>query len=221
MKLGLRVRTIHGWALAAALLAACGDDGSTPDSGICGTSDKPGVLKLGGLTPATHASVVNQSIVHSFTVVDAPADYHTFDLFYGDGHTAGASTPENPRFTTTPGKGSNIEYQMTIDHWSSAPGHVVLTVHGSFTTSHGCTWQFPSPLFEYDITPAAAPDGGAAVDGGKAADGGHAIDTAVDAPSSPDGPILIDLSPEVPAPVDTGVDVPSALLDASGSLDTL
>jgi hypothetical protein len=173
MKVSHRVRTVHCLTFCAALVGGCGDSGDGgvgADSGICGTASDPGVLKLADRSPALGASVVNRDIVHSFTVVNAPADYYAFDLLHGDGHSAGLSTPTDPRFRTTR-SGNNISYQMTIDSWSNAPGHAVLNVRGTFETSQGCTWAFPSPLFSYDVTPAPAADGGLALDAQQAVDG--------------------------------------------------
>lgn len=139
------VRAILCLTSCAAMIAGCGDsdDGSSADSGVCGTAAAPGVLKLSNLSPALGASVVNRNIVHSFTIANAPAIYDDFPLLHGDGHSAGLSTPDDPRFRATQAKASsNVSYEMTIDSWSSASGHVVLKANGSFETTKGCRGSF-------------------------------------------------------------------------------
>jgi len=199
-------RAVHCLTLGAALLVACGDSGDSgagADSGICGTANEPGVLKLSNLLPVLGGSVVNRAIVHSFTVVNAPADFYSFDLLHGDGHSAGLSTPDSPRFKTTR-SGNNISYQMTIDSWSNVPGHVVLNAAGTFQTSQGCTWAFPTPMFSYDVKAAPVLDGGATLDVGSA-----------------DAPRGYDLAAEVGLSVDSVPDVAVGPLDVSSELDAL
>lgn len=228
MKARSQVRTVHCLTVCTALLVGCGgsdDSGVGADSGTCGTFDNPGILKLTNRSPAMGASVVNRDIVHSFTVVNAPADYYSFDLLHGEGHSAGLSTPDDPRFRTTR-SGNNINYQMTIDSWSSAPGHVLLSARGSFSTSQGCTWTFPSPLFSYDVTPAPAPDGGVAADAKQpldtGADAGRVEVASVDlSGSSPDVAPVIDLAAETVAPFDSEVDVAGGDYDSMLELDAI
>jgi hypothetical protein len=222
----------HGLMLSA-LLVGCGDGGGQgvgADSAVCGTHEAPGILTLSSLKPAKDASVVNQTIVHSFTVLGAPADYRSFQLVYGDGHTAGLSTPADPKFQTTL-SGSNVIYQLVIDRWAYAPGHVVLNAKGSFDTMQGCTWAFPSPLFSYDITPAPGLDGGPVFDSKPAAD---AADMAIDASAIDvlsgglsDLPMAVDLSSEALGGIDAAgvydlsldLDVRPSSLDASPAID--
>jgi hypothetical protein len=208
--------------MSVCLFAGCGGDASiskpSSDAGIdagCGTLDDPNILKLSGLTPAMGESVVNRQIVHGFTVKNAPASNVNFDLRYGANHTAGASTPDRPRFQTTI-EGSDVTYLMVIDAWSRAPGHVEFSANGSFTTSKGCTYAFPSPLFSYDITPGPTPDGGVGPEAGPGdtganADSRVAIDlAAVDSPMVIDGSVgAIDVPDDVPSPV--VLDGPSGL----------
>jgi hypothetical protein len=225
MKVSDRVRTVHCLTVCAALVAGCGDsgdDGAGADSGICGTASEPGILKLTNLRPALGASVVNRDIVHSFTVVNAPADYHSFDLLHGDGHSAGLSTPDDPHFTTSR-SGNNISYQMTIEGWSSAPGHAVLNARGTFQTAQGCTWAFPTPMFSYDVTSAPAADGGVALDAKQAADGAGKADLAVAdlAGETADVPLAVDLASETAAPLDGELDVAGGSDDSSPELDAL
>lgn len=183
--------------LALAGLAACGDGASKQDSaviadgGICGTNAEPGILNLAGISPAPRATVANQAIVHGFTVVGAPADFTSFDFKYAASHTAGWPTPANPRFTTTV-VGSDVIYLLTIDSWSNSPGHVEFSANGGYTTSKNCAWNFPSPLFSYDII--GGPDGGASSEAGASSDGPpKAIDAAIDAPIELDAPESYDL----------------------------
>jgi hypothetical protein len=180
--------------ISAAFMACGGSGSSSADSavdaagGVCGTHADPGILKITGRTPAIGASVLNQNIVHGFVVENAPAIFTSFTLRYSDPHTAGNSTPFEPTFQATV-SGSNLIYQMTINAWSRAPGHVELVASGGYDTSKGCSWVFPSPLFSYDVTPmldAGAtevpgdPDGG----GGVAVDatdlGAFAVDASID-----------------------------------------
>lgn len=216
------------------LFAACGGgasvtrperDGSV-DGGVCGTLDDPGVMTLEGVTPAPGTSVVNRYIVHGFTVRNAPASNVNFDIRYGSSHTAGGSTPDRPRFQATT-LGTDVIYQLTIDAWSRAPGHVELIVPTSFTTSKGCTWVFPSPLFSYDIVPDPTLDGGSPRDAGTSLEAGVAIDAPaldqapavdaspaeidaiIDAAQASDSPLLVEVDASVDgniAPGDGGLD---------------
>lgn len=209
MKRTRRVLLLDGLILCAAVAAGCGDSGgagSDSDGGVCGTLSSPGILKVARLSPAPGASVSNRNIVHSFTVVGAPAEYNTFDLIYGEGHTAGLSAPAYPKFKTTI-SGSDVEYQMVIEGWSHAPGHVTLNARGSFTTAQGCTWTFPAPLFSYDVTATPGIDGG--MDGSSAeisviADGGWTL---------PDVPV------DLPAEAVAGLEVGSVVDAASDALE--
>lgn len=196
-------------------LAACGDSTSKQDgaagareAGICGNSANPGTLTLAGLSPAKDAIVANQAIVHGFTVVGAPADFTSFDFRYAPTHTAGFPTPANPRFTTTV-VGSDIVYQLTIASWSKSPGHVEVSASGGYTTSKNCSWEFPSPLFSYDIIGGA--DGGAAVETGGALDGqSKPLDVALDVPLVLDVPQVLDLVAGETASTSDGMSAESA-----------
>lgn len=220
------VRTVLCLTSCAALIGGCGDsdNGSSADSGICGTAAEPGILKLSNLSPALGGSAVNRNIVHSFTIVNAPANYYDFVLLHGDGHSAGLSTPDSPRFTTTK-TGNNISYQMTIDSWSHAPGHVVLNTNGTFETSKGCRWVFPSPMFSYDITPAPSPDGGVADtkpgDANLPLDGWRLPDAPVIDVASDDAPLGYDLASEAAMSVDSAIDAVVGSSDAPVELDVL
>lgn len=217
------VRTVLCLTSCAAMLAGCGDsdDGSSADSGVCGTAAAPGVLKLSNLSPALGASVVNRNIVHSFTIANAPAIYDDFRLLHGDGHSAGLSTPDDPRFKATQSKAtSNVSYEMTIDSWSNASGHVVLNANGSFETAKGCRWVFPSPMFSYDVTPAPAPDGGA-TDAKPALDGWRLPDAPVRDVASVDAPTGYDAAAEAGMSIDSAIDALGGAFDVSSELDAL
>jgi hypothetical protein len=185
-------------------LLACGDSGSgsadtavTADGGVvCGTQANPGVLKLTGLSPAIGSTVVNQGIVHAFLVMKAPAVFTNFTLNDGASHTAGRSTPADLEFKVTL-SGSDLVYQLTVDAWSHAPGHVELEASGGYATLEGCSWVFPSPLFSYDIAPML--DGGTGettVDGV----GPHDGTSALDAPDEMDVPLALEASASAEAP---------------------
>jgi hypothetical protein len=215
-------RLLFSLALSATLLLGCGDEASpAADSGVCGTYSNPGILTLSGVTPAPGATVLNRNIVHSFTVVKAPANFYGLELVYGDGHTAGVSTPEDPKFETTV-SGTDVNYQMIIDGWSNAPGHVVVDARSGYDTSAGCAWVFPSPLFVYDVAPLPVPDGGAGPDSrpvldgiAQAVDGGSQDGAPVEAV---DVPLASDVLSEASSPVDTAA-IDTAALDVSRGPD--
>ena len=195
--------------------SSSGGDGAAAgaDAGVCGTYADPGKLKLAKLTPAIGASVVNQAIVHGFTVVGAPAVFTNFELRFGDSHTAGLPTPANPKFPT-PVTASDLVYQLTIDSWSRAPGHVELVASTGYETSKGCWWIFPAPLFSYDVT--AGPDGGLTAEAGGGLDtSGKPVDATTDGPSSLDVPDNFDLAAaEATSSFDAGTST-----EAGASLD--
>ncbi len=199
------------------LLGACGggDSGGGVDANtvVCGTHDDPGVLQVIDILPALGSTVVNQGIVHGFTVVNAPAIFSNFTLLYGSTHTAGLSTPSDPTFQITE-SGSNLLYRLTVDSWSRAPGHVELRASGGYDTSKGCSWVFPSPLFSYDVTPVpvgdAGGEAGAAVDGGLGpADVPLDISPRLDVSTGVDGSGAIDASSEIDVPI--ALDGPAAV----------
>jgi hypothetical protein len=218
MKTALQASMLY---CVSAVLVACGGGGSnSADSAVdasgCGTHANPGILKLTGLTPATGTSVLNQNIVHGFVVENAPAFFTAFTLRYGDAHTAGISTPFGPTFQVTV-SGSNLIYQMTIDAWSLAPGHVEIVASGSYDTLKGCTWAFPSPLFSYDVTPVL--DAGVAGETRGVMDGGG-MDSGANGPY--DVPIALDslITAEVPGEIDDGGTVAvDATVDGGSSMD--
>ena len=214
------------WLSAA--LAGCGGSGSTsPDSavdatiGVCGTHANPGVLNVTGTTPASGTSVVNQGILHTFTVVGAPAYFVNFQLVYGPTHTAGTSTPSDPKIQVTTSANNNLTYQFTVDAWSLAPGHVEVRASNGYDTTKGCAWVFPSPLFSYDVTPVL--DAGVAgetkggVDGGST--GSHDVASTIDGPAPLDVTSALDIPVEIDVPIAldgpaAADDVPTVILDA-------
>lgn len=183
---------------AFALLAGCGGasvhtvDAASAEAGFCGTHANPGILQLDGRTPPIGGTVNNHDIVHGFTVIDAPAEFRNFELRFGLAHTAGRPSPEIPRFTLVTLETGSIVYQLTIASWSISPGHVELVASAGYDTSAGCTWQFPSPLFSYEIV--GGPDGGAPPEPPARTDGGLSFDTAIDV-----------ALPPIDAPLDGGV----------------
>jgi hypothetical protein len=203
---GLLLCLVAGFAFGA-----CGSGSDTPagdldasaGSSVCGTYDHPGILKVTGLSPATGATVINQSIVHRFTVENAPAVFSSFTLNYGSKHTAGGSTPSEPKLQHTL-SGNTMIYQLAVDTWSRAPGHVELVASNGYQTSKGCFWEFPSPLFSYDITPVL--DGGAGEANG-AFDGGG---TSVDSPHDVEGSLDAALDAAGALDAATEIDVPLA-----------
>jgi hypothetical protein len=203
------IRACRGWVAVALLgggLAGCGDasvhsvDAAARDGGPCGTHANPGILKIASLAPALGATVNNQGIAHGFTVSNAPAQFSNFKLAFGSTHTAGIPTPANPTFQLTT-VGSDIIYQLTIESWSRSPAHVELSADRGFDTAAGCTWEFPSPLFSYDIV--GGPDGGAGVN----LDGGARwpLDVALDSTSLPVDGAVDGRSPPVDSVLDLGL----------------
>jgi hypothetical protein len=226
-------RVLRLGLLTAFALGACDADGVTPptstDAGtggsVCGTSANPGILKVAGLSPAIGSTVENQGIAHGFVVENAPAVYVNFPLKYGPTHTVGLSTPSNPKIQATE-SGSNVIYQITVAAWSRAPGHVEIVAPDEYSTSKGCFWVFPSPLFSYDIVPVL--DGGAgetqsAMDGRVSpVDSPQGIPGALDAASVDDVPLASDVTAtaEVTAAPDGGIPVEvDAAIDNASSVD--
>jgi len=217
---------------AAFALAACDSGSATTNpadastgSSVCGTHASPGILKVTGLSPAIASTVINQHIVHGFVVENAPAFFTNFTLEYRPTHTVGLPTPSDPTFQATL-SGNNLIYQLTVDAWSRAPGHVEFEASGGYATSKGCYWEFPSPLFSYDITPVL--DGGVTevtVDGGGSrVDSPYDIPGALDAAGALDTPAEIDVSIASDGPAtaepDGGAPVQlDAPIDVARSLD--
>jgi hypothetical protein len=71
--------------LALVGLAACGVSAGRPPDGapmtdakICGTHANPGILSLDAFGPSAGSIVVNQTIIHGFIVLNAPAEFNNF-----------------------------------------------------------------------------------------------------------------------------------------------
>jgi hypothetical protein len=149
-----------GFLLSSLGFVGCGS-GSGPTTGddghghgasyACGTREEPVTLVLKDVKPAAGESVPNRSILQQFTIVDPPFIVDKFTLMLLPKHTAGTFTP-TPLLLTMASQGKDQVYSATIDAWSTAPGHVELGLNGLMGNVNDCVFQFPSPLFSYDIT---------------------------------------------------------------------
>jgi len=184
------LRALHILVLAApAALSACGDNAAGSagfDSGVCGTSANPGILKVTDVLPTLGSTVISGGISHTFSVVNAPAQFTAFTLKYGSKHTAGGSMPSDPVISASL-VGNTMVYRFTVDTWSIVPGHVELQASNGYQTQEGCSWVFPTPIFSYDVVPGPGLDGG--IDGagkldGAVADAWAVLDGALDAPTA-------------------------------------
>ena len=127
------------------LLAGC--SGSSSDV-VCGGVGAPAELHLGNVTPELGSTVVNDDIVHSFSVLDDIA-FDDMALTLAPAHTAGASDPAlsfayKISATTT-------DYTAAAVSWETAPGHVELNSDAIYQTPDGCAYRLPTPLFAYDL----------------------------------------------------------------------
>lgn len=141
------------------LLCACGAFvacacSSTSDEVFCGGVTNPTVLTLDSVTPALGATVPNDEIVHSFSVLN--------DIVFQDialeelpSHTAGDPSSAITFGYTVAAESTDLAAADPVD-WSYAPGHVELDAPIIYQTDDGCAYKLPSPLFSYDVTP---PDG--------------------------------------------------------------
>jgi hypothetical protein len=144
-------RQLTPWALVIALVApcACSDPSPAPN---CPGVGAPALLELSDLTPALGASVVNDAIVHSFTVEgDVSFDGVASDaLSYPRVHTAGTADPALA-FEHVPASDLTHFTSVAVT-WANAPAHVEITTPLVFETDEGCAYQLPAPLFSYDVT---------------------------------------------------------------------
>jgi len=163
----------------ALLLAGCGDDtggtgggGTSTGSGdaSCGTVDDPGLFTISDVSPAPGDLVAGAQVVHSFRIVDAPAIVQELAFQSTAQHTAGKATPPELSFTVTQ-DGADLIYTASPVDWESVPAHVELTVPTVYQVSGKCVYQFPSPLFSYDI------DGGGTGGAGGGGEGGGPLGT--------------------------------------------
>jgi hypothetical protein len=134
-------------ALELSLLAGCSPSGTDV---ICGGVGAPAELHVGNVTPELGSTVVNDAIVHSFSVLDNVA-FDDLALSLAPAHTAGASEPalsfEYVLSTTT-------DYTASAVTWETAPAHVELDSDAIYRTPDGCAYRLPTPLFSYDLEPA-------------------------------------------------------------------
>jgi len=148
------------WALVALLvpLAGCSTDGDDDEQTgpVCPTTDAMTVT-LTNVSPAAGGSVTNSMIVHTFQTVDLDARLPSLQLATLPTHTAGA-IPQSVAPTVTQvarpgGSGTDFLYSFTVT-WPTAPGHVALAEPALYVDpTTNCKFQFPSPLFDYDVTP--------------------------------------------------------------------
>jgi hypothetical protein len=159
-----------GLALAACSSTSEPGGASSTSTSTCGTVGAPKLLELTDVTPAAGASVPNSGVVHAFTVVAAPGLFTSLGLQYvAPEHTAGAADPSAWKITAK-ASGADVRYEAGPVSFANAPGHVTIASGQKFATADGCVYALPSPLFDYDVTP-ATPGGGGAGQGG-AAQGG-------------------------------------------------
>ena len=160
------------------LAVACGDDSSptgTTSGGTptCGTLASPDLLVVTDVQPVADSTVVNQDIVHAFTVVDAPGLFQSFTFLSPDGqHTAGELSPTPFSFTVTQ-MGDDLRYEAAPVAWQVAPADVAIQVQERYTVDEVCYVAFPDPLFRYTITePGGAGGAGGSGEGGAGGAGG-------------------------------------------------
>jgi len=103
-------------ALELLLLAGC--SASSSDI-VCGGAAAPAELHVGSVAPELGATVANDAIVHSFSVLDNIA-FEDMALTLAPAHTAGASDPALTfayKISTT-----TTDYTATPVTWDTAPG---------------------------------------------------------------------------------------------------
>src|SRR5262249_8299950 len=108
----------HAWLPLLGALAACACSGSTTQ-GYCPGITNPTVLTLDDVTPAAGASVPNEAIVHSFSVLN---DIAFEDIALGSlpSHTAGIPTPAITFTYTITAESTDFASAPVV--WSDAPG---------------------------------------------------------------------------------------------------
>jgi len=139
------------FVLASLVVSACGEseEGESDGGSGCGTAADPVVLSVADQQPEADSTVVNEAIVHSFTVVDAPGIFQTFALLPGPDHTAGviASTLR----VVGELDGDDLRYTIDPAEWSAAPGHVQFGFAGTYQGPDECVYQFPATVFDYEV----------------------------------------------------------------------
>jgi hypothetical protein len=132
-------------ALELLLLAGC--SASSSDI-VCGGAAAPAELHVGSVAPELGATVANDAIVHSFSVLDNIA-FEDMALTLAPAHTAGASDPALTfayKISTT-----TTDYTATPVTWDTAPGHVEINSDAIYQTPDGCAYRLPTPLFSYEV----------------------------------------------------------------------
>jgi hypothetical protein len=141
-------------ALSTLCVAGCGSsDGNAAASPVCPSGPGTILFTIADVSPAAGATVPNHAIVEKFTIKNAPALVKSFSTALLASHTAGVPTPPNGTISAVE-VGADLLYSSTVDAWTTAPGHVETAFSGRYTTSDGCIWGFPSPMFSYDVVPA-------------------------------------------------------------------
>lgn len=157
-------RRFH-FVLASLVVSACGGSGEGEGDGGsgCGTADDPVVLTVADQQPEADSTVVNEAIVHSFTVVDAPGIFPTFALVAGPDHTAGVLAAT----LRVVGEldGDDLRYTIDPAEWSVAPGRVQFGFAGTYQGPDECVYEFPATVFDYEVVLPVF-DGDAGTDGG-------------------------------------------------------
>jgi hypothetical protein len=129
--------------LELAFVAGCS---SSSESVNCGGIGMPTELHV-DVTPALGASVPNNKIVHTFTVLD-PIGFDSQAIGYSSSHTAG--DPDPALVFSLPDANNTLTAAAVT--WEYAPAHVEFEFPIVYQTPDGCGYQLPSPLFSYDIT---------------------------------------------------------------------
>ena len=130
-----------------------GNSGPSPKMGAatadCGTVQEPLTLTLKDVTPAAGATLANQEIIESFTIVGKLLKIDP-TLAQGATHSAGHASPLPIPWTYTP-SGSDTVYTSAPITWEKV-GHVELDPPGLLVLSDGCVSILPTPTFNYDVT---------------------------------------------------------------------
>lgn len=152
-----RTRWVLGCGLLGLLAVACGSTDSKatgPKMGAatadCGTVQEPLELVLKDVKPAPGSSLPNADIVHGFTVVGKLVKLELAFAHAGS-HTAGLPIPATTNWTYGV-SGADTVYAALPMSWTSAPGHVELTLPSLLMEADGCVFSLPTPMFSYDIT---------------------------------------------------------------------
>ncbi len=151
-----------------AIAPGCGNDSADGSAPSCKPSDRPELLTITELSPGVESRVANDSIVHRFRIIDAPGVFQDFVFFMPLEHTAGIPTLAALTFTITQ-DGDDLVYESAPFRWTTAPGRVHMSIAGPYKADDGCFYNFPSPLFAYDVDEGG---GGSGEGGGGSGEGG-------------------------------------------------